>query len=331
MPPESKFHFHVNNLGELGRIFEADKKRVREALQRRPELKGRVRTSVSYDGEGLDAKLKTAGAVMAWDIPRTDLAKRAPKLRLFHAHGAGVNHLMPMDWLPASAVMTNSRGVHGRRATEYAAMGILMLNNRVPEMVTHQRNARWQQCFSGNIGGKTLLIIGVGHIGGAVAKWAKGMDMVVLGVRRSGRDHRNVDEMYTPDALNKLLPRADFVLMSAPYTGNTHHLLGARQLKLMKAGAGLLNYSRANCVDYDALRERLEAGQLSAILDVFDPEPLPSSSPLWQTPNLIITPHCSSDDEDYYTPRTLDLVMENIARLLDGKRAKNQVSREDWY
>ena len=327
----SRIHLHVENLNALGPVFEADRKRVREAFARRPALHGKVRTSIGYDGDVIEKRLKTADVVFAWDIPRHDLARRAPRLKWMHAHGAGVNHLMPLDWLPPGAALTNSRGIHGRRATEYAAMAILMLNNRVPEMVTNQRRGRWRQCFNSNVGGKTLLIVGVGHIGGAVAKWAKGMDMRVIGVRRSGRRHRHADEMHTPDKLAELLPRADFVLMSAPHTDESHHLIGAKELALMKQGAGLVNYSRASCVDYDALIDRLERNELSAVLDVFDPEPLPARSPLWKAPNVIITPHCSSDDSDYYTPRTLDLVLENIERHLAGKPLRNRVRPELQY
>ena len=329
--PESRIHLHIENLNSLGPVFEADRKRVREAFSRRPALRARVRTSIGYDGDVLEQRLKTADVVFAWDIPRHDLVRRAPKLKWMHAHGAGVNHLMPMDWLPPGVALTNSRGIHGRRATEYAAMAILMLNNRVPEMVANQRKGRWQQCFNSHIGGKTLLIVGVGHIGGAVAKWAKGMDMYVIGVRRSGRKHRYADEMHTPDELAALLPRADFILMSAPHTSESHHMIGAKELATMKQGAGLVNYSRANCVDYDALIDKLERGETSAVLDVFDPEPLPEHSPLWKAPNVIITPHCSSDDADYYTPRTLDLVLENIERYLAGKPLKNRVRPDLQY
>jgi glyoxylate/hydroxypyruvate reductase len=102
-------------------------------------------------------------------------------------------------------------------------------------------------------------------------------------------------------------------------------MLGAAELALMKKGAGLLNYSRAALVDYEALRKRLEKGELSAVLDVFDPEPLPSSSPLWKTPNLIITPHCSSDDTERYTPKTLELVFRQMERFMAGKRLSNVV------
>ena len=328
---KGKIHLHVENVSELGRVFEADRTRVREALARHPSLSGKVRVSIGYDGDVLEQRLKTAQVVFAWDIPRHDLARRAPKLCWMHAHGAGVNHLMPLDWLPQGAALTNSRGIHGRRATEYASMAILMLNNRVPEMVTNQRNGIWKQCFNSNISGKTLLIIGVGHIGGDVARWAKGMDMHVIGVRRSGKRHRWCDEMHTPDSLLDLIPRADFVLMSAPQTLDSRHLLGQKELSRMKHGAGLVNYSRAECVDYEALLKKLNRGEVSAVLDVFNPEPLPKSSPLWRASNVIITPHCSSDDAEYYTPRTLDLVLENIERHLAGKQLKNKVSATLQY
>jgi phosphoglycerate dehydrogenase-like enzyme len=99
----------------------------------------------------------------------------------------------------------------------------------------------------------------------------------------------------------------------------------------MKDGAGLVNYSRANLIDYEALRSELTKGRLSAMLDVFDPEPLPASSPLWQTPNLIITPHCSSDDAEQYTPKTLDLVLRNAERFLAGKPLLNRVDPRKQY
>ena len=331
MRKPKKIHLHIENSSELGPVFEASRIRVRDALDRRPGLSSRLRISIGYDGDVLESRLATAEVVFAWDIPHRDIEARAPRLRWLHAHAAGVNHLMPLDWLPRHVVLTNSRGVHGRRATEYASMAILMLNNRVPEMITHQRQRRWQQCFNTHIGGKTLLIIGVGQIGGAVARWAKSMDMVVIGIRRTGRRHRHVDEMHRPAALVRLLPRADFVLMSAPHTGETHHMLGARELGRLKPGAGLVNYSRASCIDYDALRRKLARGEMSAVLDVFNREPLPRSSPLWSTPNLIITPHCSSDDAEYYTPRTLDLIFNNAERFIEGKPLLNRVSRSRGY
>jgi phosphoglycerate dehydrogenase-like enzyme len=155
--------------------------------------------------------------------------------------------------------------------------------------------------------------------------------MQVLGIRRTGKPRRNVDEMHKPDKLHALLPRADFVLVSAPHTDASQHMIGVRELAMLKTGAGFVNYSRANLVDYDALSARLAAGKMSAVLDVFDPEPLPASSPLWHTPNLIITPHCSSDDRDQYTPRTLDLVFRNMKQFIEGRPLMNRVSRKYQY
>jgi phosphoglycerate dehydrogenase-like enzyme len=117
-----------------------------------------------------------------------------------------------------------------------------------------------------------------------------------------------------------VLPRADFVLVAAPLTSRTKHLIGARELDLMKPGAGIVNIGRAGVIDYAALAERLRTGRIGgAILDVFDPEPLPVDSPLWDAPNLVVTPHCSSDDIRQYVPRTLDLVFDNLERLVAGK------------
>jgi glyoxylate/hydroxypyruvate reductase A len=327
----SQIHFHVENARALGPVFEATPERVAAALARHPALGQKLRVTIGYDGDIIERELATAQVIFAWNFDRRNLAQRAPHLKWVHAHGAGVNHLMPLDWLPPGAVLTNSRGVHGERASEYAVMALLMLNNRVPEMVANQRRGRWEQVFNSSIAGKTLLIIGVGSVGGGVARWAKRFGLRVVGVRRSGKPHRSVDAMHRPEDLPKLLPFADFVLVAAPHTSATHHLLGAPEIALLKRGAGLVNYSRANLVDYDALRQRLERGEISAVLDVFDPEPLPAASPLWQTPNLILTPHSSSDDTELYTPKTLDLVMRNMERLIAGKALRNRVSRTLEY
>jgi phosphoglycerate dehydrogenase-like enzyme len=112
----------------------------------------------------------------------------------------------------------------------------------------------------------------------------------------------------------------------------SRHLIDKNMLSAVKAGAGLINVGRAGVVDYDALRGALKSGALSgAILDVFEQEPLPASSPLWRTPNLILTPHCSSDDLDRYMPLTLDLVFENLSRLMAGRPLKNRVNPRRGY
>jgi glyoxylate/hydroxypyruvate reductase A len=332
MHMSKSFHLHIENNRDMGPVFEASRRRISTALSRYPGLGDQLHISVGYDGDVFARKMKTADALFGWNFDRSLIAEgRAPRLKWVHAHGAGVNHLLPLDWLPKQTSLTNSRGIHAEKADEYTAMALLMLNNRLPESMTNQRLKRWEQTFSSSIAGKTVLIIGVGHIGGGAARWAKRFGLQVIGIRRSGRKHAHVDEMHMPESLHRLLPRADFVLMTTPHTAATTHLLGARELRLMKDGAGLVNYSRANLVDYDALRAELNSGRLRAMLDVFDPEPLPKSSPLWHTPNLIITPHCSSDDSERYTLKTLDLVFRNAERLLAGKPLINRVDRKKEY
>ncbi|MBM3541943.1 MAG: D-2-hydroxyacid dehydrogenase [Alphaproteobacteria bacterium] len=329
--PPAMWHLHCENTSDLSPVFAITAQRVKDALARFPKLKGKLKVTLGQDGDIYPDAMKTAHFLFGWKFDRTDLANRAPNLKMIHVHGAGVNHVMPLNWLPAGCVLTNSRGVHGPRAAEYLIMAILMLNNRLPEMVTHQRAARWQQCYNTVIMGKTVLVIGVGHIGGSAADWAKKFGLNVWGVRRSGKPHRSVDKMFKPKDLPKLLPKADFVVMCVPATDATKHLMGRREINMMRKGTGFINYSRADLVDYDALRERLIRGELSAILDVFDPEPLPPTSPLWATPNLIMTPHCSSDDTEAYTPRTLDVVLANVERMIAGKPPVNVVDAKLQY
>lgn len=141
-----------------------------------------------------------------------------------------------------------------------------------------------------------------------------------------------VDEMFVPDQLLEVLPRADFVLVTAPLTSETRGMVARKELDLMKPEVGLVNMARAGVVDHEALAEKLTRGELGgAILDVFDPEPLPPESPLWGTPNLIITPHVSSDDAEQYTPRMLDLFFENMGCYLSGRPLQNRVEATREY
>ncbi len=323
--PSRSFNLHIDNDSSLGVVFEATPERVEAALQRFPDVAARINVTIDHDCQNFEAQIADADALMCWKFDVADIARRAPRLKWIHATGAGVEFFTPFDWLPDGVTFINNRGVHGDRASEYAIMAILMLNNRVPEMVTHQRAGKWHQVFNSAVTGKTLLVVGVGSVGGDVARLAKQFGMSVIGVRRSGQAHAAVDEMHTPDALSQLIPRADFIIVTAPATRQSRHLLGEAEIGLMREGSGIVNYSRAHVVDYDALRARLERNELSAILDVFDPEPLPQTSPLWNTPNLIITPHCSSDDTDSYIPKTLDLMMGNIRRIFAGDPVINKV------
>jgi len=327
-----RLRVHVENVSTMARVFQIFEDQYRAAEARHPDVAARLDTTFGWDLDVWDDAMRTAEVLIGWRFPREDLATRAPRLRWIHLTGAGIEHVLPLDWLPRGVALTTNSGVHAPKAGEFAAMAILMINNHLPALVTAQRQGRWQRIFSTQARGKTLAVIGVGAMGGAAAQRAKQLGMHVLGVRRSGKRHRHVDEMFKPDDLPKVLPRADIVLVTVPLTGETRHILGRRELDLMKPEAGLINMGRARVVDYDALAEKLARGELSgALLDVFDPEPLPGDSPLWTAPNLVITPHVSSDDAEAYVPRTLDLVMANAARYLAGRPLRNRVRPEREY
>ncbi len=175
-------------------------------------------------------------------------------------------------------------------------------------------------------------MVGVGGMGGAGAAAAKRLGMHVIGVRPSGAPHQAVDEMATPDRLHEMLPRADFVLCAAPLTAETRGMIGRAEFALMKPTAGLISMGRGAVVDNDALAEALTGKKIDgAVIDVTDPEPLPADSAMWDVPNLVITPHMSSDDTDRYIPNTLDVLFENLRRLLAGEPLLNQVDAARGY
>lgn len=325
-------HVHFDSRREADPIFHMTEDLCRAALDRRKDLAGRVRMTFGWNNEGAAAALDTAAMLVGFRMPKDAIRTAAPHLRAIHLIGAGVEHLRPLDWVPPQVVITNNRGIHDHKAGEYLLLAVLMLNNRMPALIGAQARREWLPLFTTSVAGKTLLIIGAGHLGTAGARELRKRGMHVIGVRRSRRPAAHCHETYGLDALDELLPRADVVLVTLPSTAATDGLMDASKFARMKPGAGFISFGRAKVCDYDALAKCLESGALSgAVLDVFDPEPLPSTSPLWHTPNLVITPHCSSDDAADYIPLTLDLVFDNVARMLEGKPLRNKVNLAREY
>ena len=263
---------------------------------------------------------------MSWDLPTHDLARVAPNLQWIHIIGAGVEHLCPMNWLPDGVTVVNNRGTHAAKGGEFGLMAVLMLHSRLPAIINNQNNAAWSSLFSGSIVDKTVVVIGIGHIGASIARRCKMLEMNVIGISRHGRPVSGIDSLLTSKDLDSVLPVADFVVLAVPLTVETRNLLDRRRQALTKPGAGIVNIGRAATMDYRTLVENLQSGHFSgAILDVFDEEPLPEGSSLWHTPNLIVTPHISADDGNTYVDMTLDLVFANLERHLDGKPLNNVV------
>lgn len=313
-------------------VFAMTPERYAAAAARNPDAARRIDPVFVTDDDGLEDALRHADAILGWRFARDKLAARAPRLRWIQLTGAGAEHLLPLDWLPRGVALTTASGVHAAKAREFATMALLMLHARLPAMAANQRDRRWKQIFTPTIAGHTVLVVGVGAMGRAVVQAARRLGLRVLGVRRSGRAAPGVAVMGTLDDLDRLLPEADLVALTAPATGATRRLLDARRIALMKPGAGLLNLGRAALIDEAALIEALGTGHLSgAVLDVFDPEPLPAASPLWDAPNLTIVPHCSSDDAATYAAGVLDLTFANAARLLAAKPLRNRLDPRREY
>ena len=325
------YRLHIENIANKHEVFQITPERYSAAEARHPELAALLDTTIGYDLEDFPKVAPEIDFTIGWELPFRSLAETAPKLKVVHIIGAGVEHLFPLDWLPAGVSVTSNRGV-ATKAGEYVTVAVLALNTWVPFYATSKELRRWERVFVSGIEGKTLLVIGMGNLGRSGARRCKEMGMRVLGVRASGAPDEAVHEMYRPEDLPRLLPQADFVLVAVPLTDRTRGLIGAEQFAQMKPGAGFINIARAAIVDQEALGRALVSGQLSgAVLDVFDKEPLPADSPVWSWPNCILTPHVSADDVTRYMADTLDLFFENFQRFVDGRPLKNVVDPDRQY
>lgn len=326
------FRVHVENESKLMPVFTVYRNQYEAALGRHAEVGRLVKTTWGIDGDVFERAMGDAEAMIGYRFPREKLAELAPNLRFVQVLGAGVDYMLPFDWVPKSLTLTTNCGAHVPKASQSGLMAILMVNAQLPKLVTSQRRREWNRVFTSTVTGKTLLIVGVGHIGGGIAEQAQKLGMRVLGMRLSDKPHPAVNEMHGADALHALLPRADIVLINAALTSSTRFLMGREEFSLMKRGAAFINMSRGGLVDPKALEEALRADHLScAIIDVTFPEPLPPDSSLWDAPNLIITPHVLSDDIDQYIPRTLDIFFENVRRSIAGEPLTNVVDLDREY
>jgi phosphoglycerate dehydrogenase-like enzyme len=252
-------------------------------------------------------------------------------LKWIQTTGAGVDSLTPFDWLPDDVVLTNNSGAHGVKAEDSCAMALLMLNARMPEILTNQRERRWDAVYAAPIAGKTAVVVGFGDLGQGAGRAAKKLGLEVIALTRSGKAGRPADKAYPVSRIDRVLPKADFVIVTTPLTAETRGLLSRKRLDLLKPHAGIVNIGRAPIIDYDALVEKLEKREIAgAVLDVFEQEPLPPESRLWTVPNLVITPHVTCDDPRYID-QLFDTWFANLERFMAGKKLKNVVDRKLGY
>jgi phosphoglycerate dehydrogenase-like enzyme len=341
-PPTSdaprRYRLHLESQSRQAPAFHLDPAAWHNASLRHAELARLLDVSFGWNGERFATPLDDVDFLLASRFPHAAV-NEARRLRWIHTTGAGVDQLLPLDGLRSDLILTNSSGIHVDKAGEFAQMALLMLNAQLPAVLRAQQEHRWDARLTAPIRGKTVLLIGLGDLGQAASRAAGALGLRVLALNRSGRlpaslppGTRGMPDVLAPvSELDAWLPAADFVIVTAPLTPATRGLLSASRLATMRAGACIVNLSRAALIDYPALFERLRAGMCGgAVLDVFDPEPLPGDSPVWDVPGLIVTPHISCDVPDY-NQRVLDVWFGNFARWLRGEHLINVVNREQGY
>jgi glyoxylate/hydroxypyruvate reductase A len=269
-----------------------------------------------------------AEILYAWKFP-PHLYAKAAKLKWLQVMGAGVDWALGPE-VPPHVVVTRAPGIFGPWMAEYVIGWCSWVTQRVETYREAQRQRRWlDHVLPDRLLGKTLVIVGLGDIGRAVASAARVFGMRVVGVSRSGRLVREADRVYKVGQLALALREGDFVVILLPLTAETTNLIGVDALAAMKPTAWLVNIARGAIVNETALREALEQRRIAgAILDVFATEPLPPNHPLWRVSNLVITPHISGPS----TPEEIAPVFnDNLARYLAGKPLRHVVDRKRGY
>ncbi len=264
---------------------------------------------------------------------RAELPELAPKLRWLQATSAGIGQFVKRmgyaERLPNTRFTTAS-GVHARPLAEFCMMALLMHYKRLPHILADQARHHWERYAATDLEGRTLAVVGLGNIGQEVARMGKGLGLRTIGTRARGTSTA-VDQFYPPEELPAMLAEADVVVLIVPHTPATDGMFDATMLAHMKPDAYLINIARGAVIDEEALIAALQRGQLGgAALDVFATEPLPATSPLWEMPNVLVSPH-SASTSDRENARLTALFCDNLRRYLAGQPLRNVLDTERLY
>jgi phosphoglycerate dehydrogenase-like enzyme len=244
--------------------------------------------------------------------------------------GVGIDHFG--QWDPDRVTVTNAAGVAADMMAEYILGAFMHFTLDIPGLLADKAVRHWDPLRTVRpLAGRTLLIVGLGHTGRSLAARAKAFGMHVIGTRARPREMENVDEVAAASDLPDLLPRADFIAICTPLTPATRGLIGATEFALVKPGAILADVSRGGVIDQNALIRALARGPLAAaILDVFETEPLPPESPLWDAGNVLISPHCSAVHAGW-DDAAFAIFLDNLDRYLRGEPLRNVVDPARGY
>jgi phosphoglycerate dehydrogenase-like enzyme len=274
----------------------------------------------------LEDRVGEADVLVISGLWHNGLLDRAKKLRFIQAIGAGTDQFPRAELAKRSIRLASARGVNYRAVAEHAMALILAVSRRLPEARDNQAKRDWRGMIGDlsqredELGGKTLLVVGLGQIGGRLAQLAKAFDMRVVGLRRDPAAGRGAaDAVHTMGELRTLLPEADFVALTCPLTEETEKLIDTQALGRMKPSAHLVNVARGRVVDEAALVEALAARHIAgAGIDVTIEEPLAANSPLWGMEHVLITPHTAGETRRY-EDNVIEILRDNLGRLWRGE------------
>jgi phosphoglycerate dehydrogenase-like enzyme len=285
------------------------------------------------DPATLEKRVGEADVLVISGLWQNHLLDQTKRLRFIQSIGAGTDQF-PRDELARLGIrLASARGVNARAVAEHAMALMLALGRRLPEARDNQSQRIWRGMIGDlaqredELGGKTLLVVGLGDIGGRLAQLAKAFDMHVVGLRRHPAFGRGAaDAVHAMDKLDSLLPDADFVALTCPLTAETENLIGTEALSRMKPAAYLINVARGRVVDEAALIEALATRRIAgAGIDVAAEEPLAPGSPLWAMEHVLITPHTAGETRRY-EDNVIEILRDNLERLWRGEtQLRNQI------
>jgi phosphoglycerate dehydrogenase-like enzyme len=264
---------------------------------------------------------------------RQDLPELAPKVGWVQATSAGIGQFVKRMGYNArmpDTLFTTASGVHAKPLAEFCIMAMLMFNKGLKRMLRDQECKHWERYAGTDLEGRTLAVVGMGHIGQEVACLASAFGMRVLGTDAQ-QIFCKAAKLYPVSQLHEMLKQAEYLILCVPHTPETEKMIGAQELARLPQGAMLINIARGAVVDEPALIGALRSGHLRcAALDVFDEEPLPQDSPLWEMPNVLISPH-SASTSDRENSRLTDIFCENLRRYLAREPLLNVLDVEKLY
>ncbi|MFF8400812.1 D-2-hydroxyacid dehydrogenase [Streptomyces sp. NPDC014846] len=292
-------------------------------------LTGRARI-VHTDAGHLAERLPEADALLVWDFTSHAVREAWPgdgrRPRWVHTASAGVDHLMCPELAASDTVVTNARGIFDQPIAEYVAALVLAVAKDLPRTLGYQRERTWRHRESRRVAGTRACVVGSGPIGRAIARTLKALGVTTALVGRLPRTG-----IHGPDDLDRLVSRADWVIAAAPLTERTYRMFDARRFGMMQPSAFFVNVGRGQLVDEDALAEALTRRWIAgAALDVFATEPLPADSPLWELPELIVSPHMSGDTVGWRDELGVQFV-ELYERWAAGRSLVNVVDKKRGY